>query len=124
MPPKTNEEWVEEFKEIYGDYLEGYFCCSGRDCACNGTEVDSEAYRWLRTLFTEKDKEREEAVAEARVEIVSRFKQLCNINVDGDCKYFRDDIHEQLLRGDKFVAQKILEALTQPTQLSAEDSVR
>lgn len=59
------EEIVEEFKEIYGDYLTGYFCCNGRECGCNGTEVDTEAYCWLRTtLHHQLQKAREEAAEE------------------------------------------------------------
>ena len=48
-------------------------------------------------------------------EIVDKFKTLCTVNEDGDCKYFRDDIHERLLRGEKFIAQEIITTLTQKT---------
>ena len=51
------------------------------------------------------------AIAATEARVGERFKELCTVNDDGDCKYFRDDIHERLLRGDKFVAQEILTAL-------------
>ena len=57
MPPKTNEEWVDtlleaayEFKDNY-EFLEKDFCVV------------------VRTLLTEKDREKEEAVAEGRERI-------------------------------------------------------
>lgn len=46
------EAIVEEFKEIYGDYLGGYFCCNDDECVCLGAEIDRAAYRWLRTTLT------------------------------------------------------------------------
>lgn len=53
MPPKTNEKWVEEFQSLKppndNNDLDGW------------ERLDN----WLRTLLTTKDKEREEAVAEA-----------------------------------------------------------
>lgn len=58
MPPKTNEEWVEEFET---------FMTSLVIKTLRNEKVDErqEVLAWLRTLLTTKDKEREEAVAEA-----------------------------------------------------------
>ena len=67
MPPKTNEEWVDtlleaayEFKDNY-EFLEKDFCVV------------------VRTLLTEKDKEKEEAVAEER-------KRIAKILLEDDNK--------------------------------------
>ena len=82
------EEIVEEFKEIYGDYLTGYFCCNGSECGCNGTEVDIEAYRWLRTtLHHQLQKAREEEREKARdlyQGLQMMFDQYCP---NGDHQY-------------------------------------
>jgi len=54
MTPKTNEDWIAELKrqDFYKDV-----------CLCK------EAVNWLRTLLTEKDKQKDEAVAEALKEL-------------------------------------------------------
>lgn len=54
--------------------------------------------------------------------IKQNFKTLCTINNDGDCKYFKDELHNDLRDGAKFIAQHILDeilALT-PDQLNNE----
>lgn len=58
-----------------------------------------------------------EALEAQRKEIVEKFKGMCDLTHTGECKYFRSDIHTNLLDGAKFVAQEILEELIQDNSL-------
>lgn len=66
MPPKTNEDLIEEFFAKENDTAYSV------DIAASGGDLNSKEYTRelltpkLRTLLTEKDKQREEAVAEVK----------------------------------------------------------
>jgi len=59
MPNKTHtdvEGIVEEFTEYFGDFLDDYICCSGKECNCSGVEALPQAKKWLRaTLQSQAD---------------------------------------------------------------------
>lgn len=86
------EKIVEEFKEIYGDYLTGYFCCNGRECGCNGTEVDTEAYCWLRTTLHQQIQKAKE---EERERINQFFAVKADYDTDNDCVILTDKVYHQ-----------------------------
>lgn len=64
MPPKTNEGWIEEFNEFFKGNI-----AKDSTLRCNTKYVKD----FIRTLLTEKDKQREEAVAEAKKGERERF---------------------------------------------------
>ena len=47
MVNKEMEEQVEEFMDCWGDYFDGYICCQGFGCSCNGTKTDVEVIKHL-----------------------------------------------------------------------------
>lgn len=99
MKNNTVEEIVFELtKDLHHDFIKG-------------SDVPSFIKEILTDALTTLTQHHQDELREG-------FKSLCIVNNDGDCKYFKDDIHEKLLRGGKFVAQEILEALTRAIDIS------
>lgn len=89
MPPKTNEEWVKEFADLKAVYFKD-------GSIRNNVEV---LKNWLSILLTEKDKQREEAVAEAvkadRERINQFFAVKADYDTDSDCVIITDKVYHQ-----------------------------
>ena len=70
LPPKTNEDYLKEFIEnYYSDGEEGGIVFS---TGFNEQLIEN----WLRNLLKERDKQKEEAVAEARRDCLEVFEDL------------------------------------------------
>ena len=48
----NKETQIEEFMDCWGDYFDGYICCQGFGCSCNGTETDVEVIKHLKQALT------------------------------------------------------------------------
>jgi len=59
---------IEDFMEIYGDFLDGYFCCDGRECGCNRVEVSIEVRRYLKNMLTTLTAKHQADIEKARQE--------------------------------------------------------
>lgn len=84
------------------------FQTDNKNHTVNGSTI---LYDHAVTLHQELQKARQSE----RDRIRQRFKALCIINNDGDCKYFKDELHNDLRDGAKFIAQHILDEILAPT---------
>jgi hypothetical protein len=81
----------EEFNEIFNEYLTGCYCCSGRDCACNGITVGGMVKDFLHSKLQEAIKDERERI----IEIVQyNYDYLQALNDAGSWATERDCLTE------------------------------
>ncbi len=103
-------EWKKEFDEIYGDYLSGYFCCDGRECGCNGTDVKTEIVLYIQNLLTlewnegfekgrseylDKARDIDEAISSHTTYWKERMQEVRNENLECVADNAEDYIHKE-----------------------------
>lgn len=110
--PKTNEKWVEEFQVMCPH--QSTHCEAGR---CFGACMQDVYVDWLRTLLTEKDKEREEAVAEERKRLKTTMETLL-LGVQPlpeDADSFMGELEQAVVGAGYMVKEWAMQAFEEPT---------
>jgi len=64
ITPKN--DWREEFDEVFGYYLSGYYCCDGRECGCDGTTVRVEICDYIQNLLDQHSSQIVERIEKAK----------------------------------------------------------
>lgn len=51
--------WREEFRNVFGNYVDESLCCNGKDCCCNGDDLGVSIEHFIQSLI---DKQKEEII--------------------------------------------------------------